>query len=73
MADGDAQVMAVAQMRGAPDGPQQFVVRQQPARFGWWSDRSLMIVKGDETMTLDADDIRALARFVEGCNAVDQL
>lgn len=51
----------------------QFLLRQQPARFGWWSDRSLMIVKGTETMTLDADDIRALARFVEGCNAVDQL
>ena len=51
----------------------QFLLRQQPARFGWWSDRSLMIVKGNETMTLDADDIRALARFVEGCNAVDQL
>lgn len=51
----------------------QFLLRQQPARFGWWSDHSLMIVKGNEAMTLDADDIRALVRFVEGCNAVDQL
>lgn len=51
----------------------QFLLRQQPARFGWWSDRSLMIVKGEETMTLDADDIRAMARFVEGCNVESQV
>lgn len=51
----------------------QFLMRQQPARFGWWSDRSLMIVKGDETMTLNADDMRALARFVEGCNVEGQV
>jgi len=53
--------------------PPQFLMRQQPARFGWWSDRSLMIVKGEETMTLDADDMRALARFVEGCNLEGQV
>lgn len=51
----------------------QFLLRQQPARFGWWSDRSLMIVKGDQTMNLDADDIRALARFVDGCNVESQI
>lgn len=50
----------------------QFLLRRQPARFGWWSDRTLMIVKGEETMVLDADDLRALARFVEGCNAGGQ-
>jgi len=51
----------------------QCLLRRQPARFGWWSDHSLVIAKGDETITLDADDIRALARFVEGCNAVEQV
>ena len=51
----------------------QFLLRQQPARFVWWTDRSLMISKGDEAMTLDAADIRALARFVKGCNSADQL
>lgn len=40
-----------------------FLKRQQPARFGWWSDRTLMIVKDEETMLLDADDLRALTRF----------
>lgn len=51
----------------------QCLLRQQPARFGWWSDSTLMIVKGEETMTLDADDMRALARFVKGCNAEGQV
>lgn len=50
-----------------------FLQREQPARFGWWSDRTLMIVKGDETMILDADDMRALGRFVEGCNVETQI
>lgn len=50
----------------------QLLLRQQPARFGWWSDRTLMIVKGEETMALDADDIRALSRFVVGCNVEGQ-
>lgn len=64
---------------GAPDMQAQavevpqFLKRQQPARFGWWSDRTLMIVKGEETMTLDADDMRALARFVDGCNVEAQV
>jgi len=61
--------MNAAETRMPEHQTPQFLLRRQPARFGWWSDRTLMIVKGDETMTLDADDMRALARFVEGCNA----
>lgn len=41
----------------------EFLKRQQPARFGWWSDRTLMVVKGEETMMLDADDLRGLISF----------
>lgn len=47
----------------------QCLRRDQPARFAWWSDRRLMIVKGEDTLQLDADDVRDLARFVESCNA----
>lgn len=46
------------------DAP-EFLKRKQPARYGWWSDRTLMVVKGDETMTLDADDLAALRRFFD--------
>lgn len=39
--------------------------RHQPAKFGWWSDRTLMIIKGEETMLLDADDLSGLRRFFD--------
>jgi hypothetical protein len=64
---------------GAPDKKvieleaPSFLKRKQPARFGWWSDGTLMIVKGDQEMTLDADDLRDLSRFVDGCNLESQL
>lgn len=51
----------------------EFLKRGQPASFGWWSDRTLMIVKGDQVMTLDADDLRGMTRFVDGCNLDGQL
>ena len=35
-----------------------------PAHYGWWSNRTLQIIKGDDVITLDADDIRALLRFI---------
>lgn len=51
----------------------QVLLRVQPARFGWWSDRTLVIVKGETMLTLDADDVRALARFagerIDGASA----
>ncbi|MDP2808670.1 MAG: hypothetical protein Q8O34_00810 [Rhodocyclaceae bacterium] len=50
----------------------RFMLRQQPARFGWWSDRTLMIVKGEETMTLDGDDLRGLIRFFGQVDAEGQ-
>lgn len=49
-----------------------FLRRDNPARYGWWSDRSLQIVKGAQTITLDADDIACLVRFVEGCPAAER-
>lgn len=52
--------------------PPAFLERRQPAKFGWWSDRTLMIVKGDQEMTLDADDLRGLARFIQDCNAEER-
>lgn len=43
--------------------PPAMLRRSQPAKYGWWSDRTLMIVKDGETMTLDADDLRDLRSF----------
>lgn len=45
----------------------QFLKREQPARYGWWSNHTLVIEKGEQRITLDADDLRALSRFVESC------
>ncbi len=45
--------------------PPQFLRRQQPASYAWWSDRSLTIVKGEETMHLSIDDILGLKRFFD--------
>lgn len=51
---------------------QAFLDRKQPARYGWGSDRPLMIVKGEEIIELSPDDVRALAKFMAGCSVGPQ-
>jgi hypothetical protein len=55
----------LSMLRGAVDVP-DFLVKGEPdAVFAWISTRRLAIIKGEVAISLSADDVRALARFVE--------
>ena len=42
------------------------IARREPdAEFSWSSKRRLQVVKGDNTISLSADDLRALFIFTE--------
>ncbi|OHC68606.1 MAG: hypothetical protein A3H93_09085 [Rhodocyclales bacterium RIFCSPLOWO2_02_FULL_63_24] len=47
--------------------------RETDAVYAWFSTRRLQVVKGDVTLSLSADDLRALFNFVEGCVIEEQL
>lgn len=42
------------------------IARREPeAEYSWSSKRRLAVVKGEQTLSLSADDLRALFNFVE--------
>lgn len=45
--------------------------READADYGWFSHRRLLIVKGDITLSLSADDLRRLFDFIEA-NAIEE-
>jgi hypothetical protein len=47
--------------------------RDQPARFGWWSDKTLVVEKDGLNIKLNAADVGALVNFIIECNAEVQL
>lgn len=47
--------------------------REPDAIFGWFSTRQLMIIKGEQTMTLSADDLLGLVRFIDRNTIEEQL
>ena len=47
--------------------------REPDAVYMWCSMRRLIILKDGDAINLSADDIRALARFVAGCNVDAQV
>lgn len=48
--------------------------REAPAAtFAWFSTRQLLVIKDGDTITLSADDVRALGRFVEDSRIEEQL
>lgn len=50
------------------------IAKHEPdAIYGWFSSRCLLIVKDGETVTLSADDLRNLVRFIDGCVIEEQL
>lgn len=54
--------------------PPAGLLHQEPAAlFAWWSSRRLLIVKDGDTLSLSADDVRALGRFVEASRIEEQL
>lgn len=49
--------------------PEFLKPKEPPAIYAWFSTRRLLVVKDGAHISLSADDVRALARFVESCNA----
>ena len=47
--------------------------REPDADFGWFSNRRLLIAKGDAAVSLSADDLRRLFDFVEANTIEEQI
>ena len=47
------------------DVPECIAKREPDAAYGWFSNRRLLVSKGDAAISLSADDLRGLLRFVE--------
>lgn len=50
------------------------IARREPdAEYSWTSKRRLLVSKGDQAISLSADDLRALITFAERCQIEEQL
>lgn len=48
--------------------------RTEPsAIYMWTSKKRLVVCKGEDTIDLDAADLRELVRFIDGCTIEEQL
>lgn len=47
--------------------------REQDAIYGWFSTRQLLVVKDGKTITLSADDLLNLVRFIDRNTIEEQL
>lgn len=50
------------------------IAKHEPdAAFGWMSDRRLVVIKGEQTTSLSADDLKSLFRFIEANHIEEQV
>ncbi len=59
--------------RAPAEIPACIAKREPDAAYGWFSNRRLQVVKGDQTLSLSAADLRALFNFVEASSIEVQL
>ncbi len=50
------------------------IVKHEPdAAFGWMSDRRLLVIKGEQSTSLSADDLKRLFRFIQSNHIEEQV